>query len=242
MTLRRRAQAPKGVAALIKPYSLAMLIVPFLMRSLSSRAFIAGAPLAVDALVSRWLWPGLIEDRGEAVWRAVGESMRLGNSLTGGVSRVLVKLGLAGPEAALALGAVAHLGFVAILILTLRNKVAEERRGLAWATVAVCCALPRMAAYDAFIFGPAVLVALWPIRGRAANLGPAASAILALALFKEAFVVLPVVLSVYLVLENRAVSGPSVHDPGGKDWLWKRGSRRPVKAYSSSVRIGKSSS
>ncbi len=181
-----------GIAALFKPYSLLLLAVPFALGALTPRALLALAPPALNALLAAALWPGLAASRTAAIWSGVIEPLQLRYSLAGRLSRVLVDLGADVPMATL-LAVAAQLSVALAFLLALRwGSGSGDRQAFALALVAAFVALPRMAGYDAYVFGPAVLAAFLPV-ARSAPRGAAMAAGVALVagLFKEGLALLP---------------------------------------------------
>lgn len=179
-----------GCAALVKPHALAMLLVPLAMRALSPWVLLALAPPFIDFLLGLTLWSDLAQSRAEAIWTGLVEPLRLRYSLASGLARGLVGLGLMGAGGAIALAMAVQTALAATLALLIRARSAlDPTRALALATIAACCALPRVTTYDAFVFGPAVFFAFWPARIHSRAALPLA--VLALGLFKEGMPILP---------------------------------------------------
>lgn len=197
-----------GLASLIKPYTLLLLVVPVALRRTSALAALALLPLTVEAVISWRLWPELGASRLAAIRAGVIEPLQLRYSFAGSLSGILTDRGLDAGAATL-LAALSQAALVLALVLTLRRRPpADARRGLALAAVAAVAAYPRMAGYDAFVFGPAVFVAFLPsIPGRgAAASGPVTavrSAALLLLLLKEGLVLLPVLALAAVALAAR---------------------------------------
>ncbi len=198
-----------GVASLIKPYSLLLLIVPFALGALSVWAVIAFVPLAVDTVLSRILWPDLAASRVTAIWMGVIEPLQLRYSLAGRLSRLLARLELDVAMATL-IAVLVQLGVAtALVILLRRRRPSDPQRAFALAAVAAFSALPRMAGYDAFVFGPAVFMAFF--LGSDSRASRHLTIICALALFagllKEGLAILPLLALAALWLSPSAVNG-----------------------------------
>ncbi len=198
-----------GVASLIKPYSLVLLIVPFALGALSVWAVIAFVPLAVDTVLSRTLWPDLAASRVTAIWMGVIEPLQLRYSLAGRLSRLLARLEMDVATATLLAVLVQLAVATAVVILLRRRRPSDHRRAFALAVVAAFSALPRMAGYDAFVFGPAVFVAF--LLGSDSQVSRRSAVVCALALLagllKEGLAVLPLLALAALWLSPPAGNG-----------------------------------
>jgi hypothetical protein len=181
-----------GVASLIKPYALVLLLVPLALGALSPWALLSFVPLLLDAALGASLWPELPASRLRAIWLGVIEPFQLRYSLTGRLSRILAdNLGW-GAAAATGVAAAVQFAVAGALALGVRRYPGPEpRRAFALAVMAGFAALPRMAGYDAFLFGPAVFVAFVPARVRGTSAVAGLLALLA-GLLKEGLAVLPV--------------------------------------------------
>ena len=184
-----------------------MLLVPFVLRALSRWALLAFVPVVVEAVASRVFWPELVESRVEAIWLGVVEPLQLRYSLAGRLSRVLVKLDLDVLTATL-LAVAFQIAIACLFALYLRRQSIEnEGRAFALAVVAAFSAIPRMAGYDAFVFGPAVFAAFWIglDARRSKRAGLACGLVVFAGLLKEGLAVLPL-----LSLAAAWLSTPSV--------------------------------
>ncbi len=208
-----------GLASLLKPYSLALLVVPLALGELSAWSVFALAPLAIDSVVSRLLWPGLAESRLEAIWSGILEPLNLYYSLAGRLSRLLGDLGLeAWSATAIAYGA--QLAVAALLLLQVRRRrKALAGRAFALAVVAAFAVVPRMGGYDAYIFGPAIFAAFWTARGQ---IRPRAATIVGLlavgvGLLKDGLAALPLVALAALLVDEQQTpaADPELSVPSG---------------------------
>ncbi len=201
-----------GVAALIKPYSLLLLVMPFVLGAVSMRAVIAFVvPLVIDTFLTRGIWPELAASRAHAIWLGVIEPLQLRYSLAGRLSRLFARLEL-DPATATTLAVLLQLAVAtAIVILLRRRRPSDRQTAFALAVVAAFSALPRMAGYDAFVFGPAVFVAFWLGAGKEVPWRSAVVCALALlaGLLKEGLAILPLLTLAALWLLRPAIK----HDP-----------------------------
>lgn len=183
-----------GIAALIKPYSLLLLAVPLALGKLSTLSGISLIPWAFDTVVSWTLFPELAASRVQAIRAGVIEPLQLRYSLAGRLSRVLADQLEMEASTATLIAVVAQLAIALALAISLRLwRPTDRRRAFALAVVAAFAALPRMAGYDAFIFGPGVLVAFFPPSDEGTPKIPTVAAVLVLlcGLFKEGLAILP---------------------------------------------------
>ncbi len=198
-----------GVAALLKPYFLAMLMVPFALGSLSLGAVLAFLPTVADGIVSRVLWPDLAASRLEGIWNGIIVPLQLRKSLAGQLSRLLAELDLS-PMTATAL-AVAFQFSVALALAMLLRRRRPGDPGLAFAiaVVAAFAAVPRQSGYDAFVFAPAIFVTFWPgLKGRVRPLFAMTCLLTLLAgLFKDDLAFLPLLALAALWLRPLPASG-----------------------------------
>jgi len=187
-----------GLIALVKPYLLALLVVPLALRRISPWAALAAAPLAIDALLTAYLWPGLAASRALSVGTRVIESMQLGYSLSGRFSRVLERWWGMEPVPATVLAGLAQVAVAALVIILVRRRGADPRAP-ALAVVAAFALVPRMGGYDAFLFGPAFMAGLWPARhARLAGASALGGGVVLAGLFKEGLALLPVLTALAL--------------------------------------------
>jgi hypothetical protein len=194
-----------GIAALIKPYALLLLAVPFALRKVHKAATISVIPWAFDTAVTWTLLPELASSRVNAIRVGVIEPLQLRYSFSGRLSRVLAdQLELEASTATL-IAVLAQLALAMAFALSLRLRPpTDARRHFALAVVAAFAALPRMAGYDAFIFGPPVLVAFLPrsASGRSSSVVVAILALLS-GLLKEGLAILPLLALVAWQLTSR---------------------------------------
>jgi hypothetical protein len=195
-----------GVASLVKPYALALLVVPTALGVLSPWALVALVPLALDVLLAAALWPELPVSRLEAIRLGVIEPLQLRYSLAGRLSRVFAER--LAPVTATVAAAAVQLGVVAALVVRLRRTARageqDQRRLFPLAVVVGFSTLPRMAGYDAFLFGPALFAAFQPLLANRSRWVVAAAALTLLAgLLKEGLAVLPILTLATLLLLPR---------------------------------------
>lgn len=151
-----------GVASLLKPYFLALLIVPFALGALSPGVVLALLPSVADVIVSGVLWPAIAVSRLEGIWNGIIMPLQLRKSLAGQLSRLLAELDL-NPATATVLAVVFQLSVALALVMLLRRRgPSQPRLAFAIAVVAAFAAVPRQSGYDAFVFGPAIFVAFFP--------------------------------------------------------------------------------
>lgn len=196
-----------GVASLIKPQALLLLVLPFALGELSKRAVVSLVPWCLDAALSWALWPELAASRAGAIWMGVVEPLQLRYSLAGRLSRLLD--GSPGLDATTAtmIALLVQLAVAVALAIAVRQRgEPHSPRGFALAAVAALAMLPRMGGYDAFVFGPAVLVAfLQPTTAKTERRGAslAAAVVLLAGLFKEGLAVLPLCALAAVLLSAR---------------------------------------
>lgn len=191
-----------GLASLIKPYALFLFAVPLSLGALSPLAVIGVLPIAVDALLAWAVWPTLVASRTQAVLLGVVEPLQMRYSITGRLSRALAtQFGMEASTATL-VALLVQLGVAAAIALVVYKRCPRpDRRCLALAAVGAFAAFPRMAGYDAYVFGPAVLIGfLSGEEDTPSRRAAVASAIVLVAgLLKEGLAVLPLVALVALV-------------------------------------------
>lgn len=195
-----------GLASLLKPYTLALLLVPWVLRSVSPLIVLALVPIVVDGALGRALRPEWVASRTEAIWLGIIEPLQLRYTVAGRLSRLLHDLGLdVGAATALAVGV--QLAICAAIALLVRRRLRGpdvQPPAFALATVTAFTAVIRMAGYDAYLFAPATFVAFWyalessPSRPARA----AVTAILALGVFKEGLVYLPLLILLWLLISR----------------------------------------
>lgn len=198
-----------GVASFLKPYFLALVIVPFALGSLSVGVVIAFLPIIADAIVSRVFWPDLAASRLEGIWNGIIEPLQLRHSLAGQLSLLLGRLDLH-PATATVLAVLVQLSVALALVILLRRRGPNDPRlAFAIAAVAAFAAVPRQSGYDAFVFGPAIFVAFFPgLEGRAPRqLAIACFLALLAGLLKEGLAFLPLLALAAVWLSPSAMNG-----------------------------------
>lgn len=160
---------------------------------------------------------GLAASRAEAVWMAVIEPLQLRASLAGRLSRFLARQLDVEVSTATLISVAVQLAVALGLALALRARRSEGAPvPFALAVVAAFSAIPRMAGYDAFAFGPAVFVAFMSSLEEGAYSRSARVALVALfaGLAKEGLALLPL-LALAAVWLRRPWKTPGRGAPSG---------------------------